>query len=53
MRITKKFAGSSAIGKQVFTPCDPNVDPNIIERVHVSNNYLKLILLFIINIYNI
>lgn len=36
MRITKKFAGSSAIGKQVFTPCDPNVDPQILERVHAE-----------------
>jgi len=26
MRITKKFAGASCIGKQVFQPCDPN-DP--------------------------
>ena len=23
MRITKKFAGASCIGKQVFQPCDP------------------------------
>ena len=34
MRITKKFAGSSCIGKQVFTPCDPKtVDHEAATRV--------------------
>ena len=42
MRITKKFAGSSAIGKQVFTPCDPHVDPQLLERVHVIYNINKI-----------
>lgn len=40
MRITKKFAGSSAIGKQVFTPCDPNVDSLFIDKINVSIVYL-------------
>lgn len=34
MRITKKFAGTNCIGKQVFTPCNPSTDPSIIKRVN-------------------
>eukprot|EP01039_Chlorochromonas_danica_P008722 gene8725-9612_t len=32
MRITKKFAGSSCIGKQVYVPCDPKTDPATIRQ---------------------
>jgi hypothetical protein len=35
MRITKKFAGSSCIGKQVYTPCDSKtIDPEILNKVN-------------------
>eukprot|EP01031_Cornospumella_fuschlensis_P031069 gene31069-37549_t len=32
MRITKKFAGSSCIGKQVYIPCDTKTDPALIKQ---------------------
>lgn len=34
MRITKKFAGSSCIGKQVYTPCDvKTIDQTVIAKI--------------------
>jgi hypothetical protein len=35
MRITKKFAGSSCIGKQVFSPTDAAVEPEKLQQVQV------------------
>ena len=52
MRITKKFAGSSAIGKQVFIPCDPNTtDPKLLKQVQVvkifNRFFFQIIILLI------
>jgi hypothetical protein len=41
MRITKKFAGSSCIGKQVYAPCDPKTDPGLIMQVQVRKTLLS------------
>ena len=44
MRITKKFARSSAIGKQVFVPCDlSKTDPKVLKEVQVlTGNITKM-----------
>eukprot|EP01038_Epipyxis_sp_PR26KG_P009240 gene9240-12454_t len=33
MRITKKFTGSSCVGKQLYSKCNSMVDPDVIEKM--------------------
>lgn len=41
MRISKKFAGSSSIGKQVYAPCDPS--PMTMELMKAAQDELLLL----------
>lgn len=49
MRITKKFAGASCIGKVVFQPCEQGLSQDIDERE--SENLRILEKLFLIKLY--
>ncbi len=51
MRITKKFAGASCIGKQVFHPCENNESNNTI-RVEGEAELVKLEKLFLARLYS-
>lgn len=41
MRITKKFAGSSCIGKQIYAPCDSRTDPQLVIKAQVTKYNVK------------